>query len=265
LSLGRKVTAVKEFLAEDQGAGSIIEFLLYAGLRNTVYAKGAGDGNARVMPFDASHAAMKRVGTKVVQDPTNAIGQWRSVSCGLKLTLVNNADENDGWWEACRFASTKGDRIFDVRNFDSNVVVEDGQVIAVPRDNQPDALVYLQGATAGTAQMTENPTYMTGKLRDIHKYMFKTRPHSTDHDFQRLKREYLYQDATELSLMLDDMIDYDYDFVFIRLHCTDKTRIMAHAVHNIEAMYEPSSILGSMHTPAARPAPASVGSSAMTY
>jgi hypothetical protein len=246
LSLGRKVQAVKEFTPIGGANGFILEFLLYPGLRNSVYVRGV-DLAARIMPFDVTHASMTRNATVIEQDTSNAVGQWRTVSCGLKLTLVNNTDQNEGWWEAVRFATTKGEKTFDVRNFTADTVVDTEQAYIVPQEGA-GAINYFANGIAGSVQMIENPSYMTGKLRDIHKYMFKLRPHNTEHDFNRVRREYEYQTVVGEQDIIQDLVDYDFDMCLIRVHCSDVTKIMAHTVHNIEAMYEPGSILATMHT-----------------
>lgn len=78
--------------------------------------------------------------------------KWRLVSAGLRLSLMNSAEENDGMWEAVRIP---------LGNMTS----------AVPTGRIALALAEFESLCS---DMANNPTYQTGKLRDIHRYQFKT-------------------------------------------------------------------------------------------
>lgn len=98
-------------------------------------------------PLDA---VMTTAATKVnysTQTAVEQVAQWRKVSLAARISLVNNQDENDGWFEAVR----------------------------IPNANDPTIIMN---------SMVDDQSYITGKLRDIGKYQFQLKPTDGDFDFR---------------------------------------------------------------------------------
>jgi hypothetical protein len=122
------------------------------------------------------------------------ISQWRIVSEGLRLQLMNTVEENDGWYEACRFNPREWVSDFSVMpqkpsgdytsipvattSFATDVINSSLQLV-------PDADM-INGYLANTNLATQ-PGYETGLLKDIHKKMFHLAPHGCESDFCVLK------------------------------------------------------------------------------
>jgi len=70
--------------------------------------------------------------------------KWRCVSAGMKLQLINNDDTNQGYFEAVR----------------------------LPGDIDHDP-----------SRMIDNPSYVSGRLKDLHQYIFQLKPSDGDQDF----------------------------------------------------------------------------------
>lgn len=142
------------------------------------------------------------------------IKEFRIVSAGLKLSLVNNSDTNNGYWEAIR----------------------------VPNENidfvgvKADLVSYCANATAN---LIDQPSYCTGKLKDIHKYVFQLKPDGNNHD------------VTRWTANTD--IDKSLDMILIKIvgrasavaedAVVDATHFIAHHVSNQEVTYAPTSTL----------------------
>ena len=101
---------------------STMEIIFFPGLNTCIHVKNATSKSlgARTSPENQYQGKIQRVSNHVTGDvsvQTSASGtqvfrfeqanerhvaKWRVVSYGLLLSLVNNSEENDGWWEACR-------------------------------------------------------------------------------------------------------------------------------------------------------------------
>lgn len=89
--------------------------------------------------------------------------QKRLVGVGVKLSLINSALESEGYWEAARVPISVAS--------DFVVISEDKIHI--------DSVKLASYAGA----LPNYSTFQTGKLRDIHRYMFKLNSIENDHDF----------------------------------------------------------------------------------
>lgn len=80
--------------------------------------------------------------------------QWRLVSQATRLTPTMNTDNNQGYFEAIRVPSQQGAQQLTVGNFVSS------------------------------------PSFVNGKLRDLHRHIFQLKPRSTDHEFLNYPDDY---------------------------------------------------------------------------
>lgn len=203
---------------------------------------------------------------------------WRTVSTGLKIQLTNNSDQNDGWWEAVRIpTSTDAERYCLV---ESDATAQDADnikqgVIAGNNNWLPDL---------NNESWVENPTYTSGRLRDLDKHIFCLKCVNNSRNPVNIKGDINFTDAVlqkssigqiqygaELSpganIVIDNAnssnltmsnLDTAFDTILIRFHGrptsvepnTPKTptRLLAHVVNNIEVVYAENSFLQRMHT-----------------
>lgn len=193
----------------------------------------------------------------VQQNPELTVSQWRVVSSGLKLTLVNSTENDDGWFEAIRIKPTVDFENFRFADFTSPFVLPETNTNAnieanlgpfhfaenpaagVPPTNKPDK------------QLANRNNYMTGKMSDIDRYIWYLQPADDAHEFCKLQSRYTpdtYQNQIE------DFVDPNVDCILIKLHGTPDSsgncasRLMAHVQHNIEIVYDDTSILSRLMT-----------------
>jgi hypothetical protein len=283
MSLGRRFQTAKEFMNNGNGQ---IDIIMFPGLDNGVqiYNNRNATNVHNTLKYDGHIAwAAQPVSvapgsidtTSLEQGAENRIARWRIVSQGLKLSLVNNADENDGWFECVRYTLADGQLNFTYNRRNQCMTCSGfGRVDAPTTTTDADGI--FDPSQLNSLSMIQHPTYVSGKLRDIHKYNFHLKPHDTDHDFRLLKEAYPYQlprtttTTNETPEVRDarwnadqrreefnnDALDHSMDVLHIRIHgrpggtTTDDTptRVMAHVCCNQEIMYREGSILSQMHT-----------------
>ena len=149
----------------------------------------------------------------------------RVTGVGAKFTQVNNAEENDGWWEAVRIP-------FD-RHRD------------IPNDATDPATGVLDTIQAFTDRydFSNIPTYQSGKLRDLHRYLFKLNSDNDDHDFSQ-------NPDTSGAIFENTALVYDqsYDAILIKFHgrtdATTASRLMYDVVENFEIVYKDNTPMG---------------------
>ena len=126
---------------------------------------------------------------------------WRTVSVGLKLQLTNNADQNDGWWESVRLSPSNDPTQWCFADSAGGAVMLNGDGVTPNTNTKPgDGRVNARGtgwkSIISESTLVDNPTYQSGKLRDIHQHVFKLKAINTDHDFRELKSVYNFLDNT---------------------------------------------------------------------
>lgn len=232
ISSGSRVQAVNEIAFV--GGQSTLELFFFPGFNNALLARDPANNIPLVnYPF-ASHGSFNDTGAQL--DPNVGVSQWRVVSSGLKLNCVNNATANAGWWEAHR--------------------------VNLPRLSTSFAMITPTGGTDGSkvssstaatggfphcqpnADFTISPSFVTGKLRDLSKMLFKLRVNSDDHEFQTLQDNAANPGRA--------FIDPTYDAICIRIHGTESTRIMAHVVSNQEIVWDEVSAMARSSTASMR-------------
>lgn len=104
----------------------------------------------------------------------------RTVGTALRLSLVNSADQNEGYWEAARIPTSALDFNFTMTDPGDPDPAGDGSLPAIPPTY--NSAVYMP---LGNLDLSNYQTYLTGKLRDIHRYQFKLNAIDNDIDFSR--------------------------------------------------------------------------------
>lgn len=149
----------------------------------------------------------------------------RIVSTGLRLTMINNSDQNEGYWEAARISVQPSD--FEV----------DSVTGALRYKLTQPATPTLPGTGLGGSNpvpnitLSNHQTYQSGKLRDLENYQFKLNSVDDDHQYTPI-----FEPPSA-----DMFLDQTFDMLLIKLHGrqqnTGPTQLMYDAVSNQEVIY----------------------------
>jgi len=139
-----------------------------------------------------------------VADRENVKGV-RTVGAALRLSLVNSADQNEGYWEAARIPTNSLDM-----SFNELVPADPGDPAAVPPVPPTDAVVSTGlSQTLGSLDLSNFQTYLTGKLRDIHRFQFKLNAIDNDIKFSRILTE---------PPQITEFVSEQWDTIIIKIH-----------------------------------------------
>lgn len=187
------------------------------------------------------------------------IDRWRVVSQGVKITLLNPTDSNDGYFECFRLNSTAP--VAEQRLTDS-VTPNVGYM-------EPEAswLGTLQNSSVSN---TERPSYFAAALKDIAEYKFKLNPFAENHPFIHIPTN-LEIDNTgthtagppqywqigplnslHFQKVFDSLHDKTFDMIAIVVYgssATGGSNLLIDSAQNLEVVYENDSSLARYHTP----------------
>lgn len=250
LSSGQRFQQVREYVNDDSGQ---MVFALFPGINTLVIPQGttanANDGAETAHMVIGNHFKS----TVVDGDEPNSvenifhsddIRSWRLVSQGMRISLVNNSDENDGWFESIQIP-LEVDQIIGKWQLAQDTWRTD--------NNMPFA--------SGTTSWVEHPSYKSGKLRHIHRHVFKNKSHTNDFDFvglhRAIKNWYGLQNVNQ-TIIPSPLFDKNYMVTLVRIHgrpngaveepANTPTRVMIHAVSNQEIVYDETSPLSRVQT-----------------
>ena len=121
------------------------------------------------------------------------LSRWRAVSQALRLTLVNSDENNDGWWEACRFAYTPtmdhwevGFPAKDRGAFSNNQYTYDNGSYR-PTSKIFDAFIEEFNEDAyDWKNIAEQKSYAVGALKHIHTKQFNLAHVAKDEEFKQV-------------------------------------------------------------------------------
>lgn len=148
------------------------------------------------------------------------VQRGRVVSAGLRLTLINNADQNDGYWEAARIPVSSTDFTIDATT----------------------GVAKFNFIAATSTNLSQYQTYQTGKVRDLHRIQFDLSSQDTEHDYNNLTAS-----------AGGEMIDTRYDVVVIKINGrtgtgVDPTKLMYDSISNQEVVYKENTALARLMT-----------------
>jgi hypothetical protein len=194
-----------------------------------------------------------------------AFAKWRIVSQALRMELVNSDEENDGWWEACRFSWSPRAGHIELTSIDGGTT-SSALGAAFGEDWLADIGIPMA--------MVEQPGYKTGLLRDLKKIEFPLHHQSTTHEPVQINEimqsigntDHTYKSSTvtaKLSAtsaignqMMDQYIDKDMDLIYLRLHCRTNngsssagSKFMLNMIQNVEVNFAPTSDFAAFQTP----------------
>lgn len=191
------------------------------------------------------------VGTLSMLDP---YAYWRVVSSGVVLSLLNPAEEDDGWWEAVRLQESRdatgyGTQAPDAGNTSGQLAVVPSQILEETK----------------TEVLSNQNSYCTGLLRDLKNHVFKLHPVKDDHDVIHTTNEIrslnayydtygapttvrgshnaftLNADNYDVGELIRSSVDTSLDMIYIRIYgrtSGNPTRLHYNVVTNQEAAFE---------------------------
>lgn len=151
------------------------------------------------------------------------IHSLRTVSTGVRFNLLNSPDQNEGYWEAARIPITASE----VTNV--NEGTDDRRVTMVR--------TVLE---AYTSNLVNYPTYQTGRLRDLNKYVFKCNSVNVDHEF----------------VAANSVCDKSFDMIVMKLRgridVDIPSTLLVESISNQEVKYDQDQALARLETPTTR-------------
>lgn len=201
-SLGFSTQAVLETQAIDSGNG-ILHFLLFPGQDCALVVSGDTFSNSTYVTYKylnvgftgsngINHAGVDGTGGTVIYEDDYA--NWRVVSAGLKLALLNPAEQDDGWYEACRITER-------LEASDYILGTKDGVKNDASNGTITPALLLER---LKTRELVNERSYTTGLLRSLATKKFELHPQTDDHD---MKQQTNTQELVNLDVSIDDTID----------------------------------------------------------
>lgn len=250
-SLGFQTQAVGEMTVDPdltrvgpydyQGVGHILLFpgqnsgMVFTGFREAqvpeVVLNATNADGCYTVPFVGSNATewfqVGEAGGPVIKQDRYAF--WRTVSQGLKLSLLNTDEENDGWWEAVRITEPMNPGEFRLMTTArSNNTNSDGTIVPVTRlTNYTDR------------QLVNENSYTTGLLKDLGKHVFSLHGLKDEHDLTQQQDTYRLDaddidgvettkngapsvafqiGSSNVTNFINMNIDKSHDMIYIRIH-----------------------------------------------
>nr|QKY77697.1 capsid protein [Haslea ostrearia associated bacilladnavirus] len=265
-SIGQKFTTTREHY--NVGVGNTMHALLFPGQSGGLVVIGCQNFNAVPISspayngaggFGYIHAAtagMSRL------DAKEGYHSWRIVSQAARFELLNAAEEDDGWWEACRVTDAMS--VFDFRldQHDNGSGRDNGTIIP-----------YWLLSTYQNKPITDEMTYESGRLKDLHKREFQLHQVKDEVDFTQLCTPTTIEGGTETGIgtagnpfvvdwngtsgsnpgerfgmqnyaAIRNYIDFGYDMIYFRFHTrapATPTRLLTHVVSNQEIQFSSDS------------------------
>lgn len=181
------------------------------------------------------------------------INQWRVVSQGMRLDLINTNFQNDGYFKAWRVNQFPGYNDICLR-----------QRSTFEWDCVPSVSFWNKYLSAGVVDYTDLPGFVAGSLNNISKYEFQLRPKTNNRDFLCLEDNYTTSGLTNTyggkqyhttnfgpdqneggwNEMSRDMFDRSMDVVIVEVTAgTSGSQLLVNTVQNQEVMYQPGTSL----------------------
>lgn len=148
----------------------------------------------------------------------------RLVSSAVKFSLLNSSDDNEGYWEAIRVQ-------LDPMN------LTDGAA--------PTGEDYKVNVQRNYTNFSNYNTFQTGRLRDLHRFLFKLNSVAPDHPFVDIL-------PSGTSPTADQCIDKQFDAVIIRffgrIDAVTPTMIQYDFISNQEIVYKDDTVMARLAT-----------------
>lgn len=265
LSLRHMITQEMSLLA-NTGSTKPWDVLIFAGYNNNVrmaYSSGTKDGSGfvgsgRFFEYDTCPVFTDNGDFKYQQQDVaesanglsgNRLTHWRTVAAGARFSLTNNQAEDDGWFEAARIKADWLGRQHVFGRVEANTTAS-GTPLVAGGFNDKDQLrnhffVDYSEDIAGL------PSYVSGKLRDIHHHSFRLKRTSREHPFIGFAKTGTTA-VTEVNTYnaekaqgIPPFVDPTFDAILLRIHPREVeplSKIMIHAVQTCQYFFDEKSI-----------------------
>ena len=148
----------------------------------------------------------------------------RLVSSAVKFTLLNSSDDNEGYWEAIRIP------LESIQFADNTAPIAE------------DYSLLLSTAITG---LSNYQTFQTGRLRDLHRFLFKLNSVAPDHPFKEVV-------SASAVPTLKDCYDENFDCILIRMvgrvDAVTPSMIQYDLVSNQEVVYKDNTVMARLAT-----------------
>lgn len=218
-----------------------------------------------IKPFE-----MAEDGGNIAFTHVDAYSAYRLVSAGLRLKLISNDNENDGYWEAIRFNLNELSGHYHLSTLTDPADAQgDVPIGAEEHIGTFHVLDSFLNHLFNKSNWLNNPTYQMGKLKSLSQFEFRLSPQVEEHEFIQIpKRIELKSDQLEAhepnladGVDLKHLFEWGVDPAFdgIAVFCTGYKReiadgvisasqILAHTCHNYEFKLDPDSKLNMFGT-----------------
>jgi hypothetical protein len=178
--------------------------------------------------------------TKNLESPI----KWRLVSAGMRITLVDNSEGRDGWFEAIRTDSSYTKYM----TWREQVGLPQGE----DRRFCCNFDVNLQEPGFDEVKWTDSPTYVCGLLKEIDDVLFYLQSRG-DRNFQNIPSNWRGVGANYV-------VDSNFDTVLVRIYTgsdvdptvpnqpLNNVKIMVNCIHNFEMVHEVRNTYAKYHT-----------------
>lgn len=150
----------------------------------------------------------------------------RLVSQGLKLSLLNSSDDNEGYWEAVRIP------VADLVIRDATAPIGEDYAVQLPN-------------SFALTNLADYPSFQTGRLRDIHRFLFKLNSVAPDHPFKETI-------PASANLSLRDAYDEQFDMIAIRIvgriDAVSPSMLQFDHMSNQEVVYKDDTVMARLAT-----------------
>jgi len=195
--------------------------------------------------------------------------KWRTVSQALHIALLNPSESNEGWWEACRITPNINDFCATPINNSTN----NQESVSFHPDLEKVKTILAD-------VMADEPSYVNGTLRDIHKHTFKLQHNDKNHLWQECpefvrpammswdntnhvyRNNQLFKDTSQSMFTTDreatrSLVYQGMDCIYLRIHPRSSTlggsQIKIDQVMNHEIIYSASNELSNHMSDKASP------------
>lgn len=265
-SFGAKRQMVQTF---DFGEQSTVDIIISPRFDTPIYIATAerADGSAnpaqqQALPFADNHPFQNcwKEGantTSIQQDTRAEISKIRLVSQGTRITLTNSTDDNDGWFEAFRFTPAKDHYVYKAVGGLGTPGGNYQMSTSVAADMFGNRTA--TDTTEFTINLAAKSNYVTGKLRNLHRYTWVNKPSTREVHFKTLPNVSgvgTIAAATAYNEQFASIAfqDWDYDVIWLRVHgrgipqdqaggCCMPTKLLLHTCQNVECIFGEQNLL----------------------
>jgi len=164
--------------------GGFVDILLFPGFTTPIFYRSAENSGATTVRKPAAPVWTVPSRSLVSNSSNPAAGeivhtitaggatpnQYRVVSQGLRISLINNSTDNDGWFEAIRITPSYSEVDMTINKLTESDPLYIGPNLTAFENGIMGTNDNPTGSTR--VDLSMNPSYIAGKLRDIHKHTF---------------------------------------------------------------------------------------------